>query len=44
MIGAHLAGWEHIVGIEKEQEYLEIAEQRLAHWTKETVIQLRLDM
>lgn len=33
MIGAHLAGWEEIVGIEMEQEYVEIAEARLKHWT-----------
>ena len=32
MIGAHLAGWEEIVGIEMERDYCEIAEARLAHW------------
>ena len=34
MIGAHLAGWEYIVGIENEKDYIEIANQRLEHWTK----------
>lgn len=34
MIGVHLAGWEEIVGIEQEREYIEIAEARLAHWVK----------
>jgi len=33
MIGSFLAGWEEIVGIEMEQEYVEIAEARLKHWT-----------
>ena len=33
MIGAHLAGWEQIVGIEMAQEYCEIAEARLKYWT-----------
>lgn len=32
MIGALLAGWEHIQGIEFSQEYTEIAKARLAHW------------
>ena len=35
MIGAHLAGWEHVVGIELEPEYCEIAEARLQHWTRQ---------
>lgn len=36
MIGAGLAGWEQIVGIEfdKENGYVNIAEQRLEHWLK----------
>lgn len=34
MCGAHLAGWEEIVGIEGEREHVEIARARLAHWTK----------
>jgi len=33
MIGAHLAGWEEIVGVEMEREYVEIARARLAYWT-----------
>ena len=31
-IGAHLAGWEEIVGIEREREYVEIAKARAEHW------------
>jgi len=34
MIGAALAGWEEIVGIEAEAEYVEIAKARLEYWTK----------
>ena len=36
MIGASLAGWEEIVGIEMEEEYVEIAEARLKHWENKT--------
>jgi len=35
MIGALLAGWDEVVGIEREAEYVEIAEARLAHWAKD---------
>jgi hypothetical protein len=35
MIGAYQAGWDVIVGIEKEHEYIEIASQRIDHWTKQ---------
>lgn len=41
MIGAALAGWEEIVGVDKEAEYVEIAEARLEYWTKRPK-QLRL--
>jgi len=41
MIGAHLAGWEEIVGIEMEREYCGIAEARMKHWCKQ-VKQLKL--
>lgn len=34
MIGALLAGWDEVVGIEKEQEYCDIANARLNHWCK----------
>jgi len=34
MIGAMLAGWEEIIGIEMEREYVEIARARLEHWAK----------
>jgi len=33
MIGAMLAGWEEVVGIERDAEYAEIARLRLAHWS-----------
>lgn len=32
MIGAGRAGWDEVVGIEREAEYVAIAEARLAHW------------
>ena len=32
MIGACLAGWDEVVGIECNAEYLTIAQARLAHW------------
>lgn len=32
MIGAGLAGWEEVVGIDTSEEYCEIARVRLAHW------------
>ncbi len=35
MIGACLAGWEHVVGIELDPEYCSIAEARLEHWTRQ---------
>lgn len=35
MIGAALAGWDEIVGIEMDAETCAIAEARLAHWLKE---------
>lgn len=35
MIGAMLAGWDEVVGIEKEAEYIEIATARLAWWQKQ---------
>jgi hypothetical protein len=36
MIGAYKAGWEEIVGIELDKEYVEIAESRMKYWTKQT--------
>jgi site-specific DNA-methyltransferase (adenine-specific) len=33
MIGAMLAGWEEVVGIEQDAGYAEIARLRLAHWS-----------
>jgi len=34
MIGAMLAGWDEVVGIEAEKEYIEIARARLSHWRR----------
>jgi site-specific DNA-methyltransferase (adenine-specific) len=34
MIGALLAGWEYVEGIEMGKEYCEIGEKRLTHWVK----------
>ena len=35
MIGALLAGWDEVVGIERETEYCEIAEARLRFWEQQ---------
>ena len=35
MIGARLAGWEEVTGIELNEEYIEIGKARLAHWLKQ---------
>lgn len=35
MIGVDLVGWEEIIGIEQEKEYVEIAKARLEYWTKQ---------
>lgn len=32
MIGAHLSGWDEVVGVELEAEYVEIANARIDHW------------
>lgn len=32
MIGAHLAGWDEVIGIERGAEYVEIGQARIAHW------------
>jgi site-specific DNA-methyltransferase (adenine-specific) len=32
MIGAHFAGWDEVVGIEREDEYIPVAEARLKWW------------
>ncbi|MCK4303945.1 MAG: hypothetical protein KAY24_06880 [Candidatus Eisenbacteria sp.] len=37
MIGAHLAGWEQIIGIENEAEYVEIARARTDYWARRPV-------
>lgn len=33
MIGAHLAGWDDVVGVELEKETVDIAISRINHWT-----------
>lgn len=35
MIGALLAGWDEILGIEQEEAFCQIARLRLAHWEKQ---------
>lgn len=37
MIGALLAGWDEVVGIELSPEYADIARRRIAHWTGRTL-------
>lgn len=39
-IATGLVGWEEIVGVEREADYVEIAEARLAHWLAQTVMPL----
>lgn len=34
MIGAMFAGWDEIVGVEIDQEFVDIGERRLEHWKK----------
>jgi site-specific DNA-methyltransferase (adenine-specific) len=38
MIGAHLAGWDEIVGVEMSSEFVAIATARLNHWTRQQVL------
>jgi hypothetical protein len=33
VIGAILAGWEHVTGIEQDPAYVQLARRRLAYWT-----------
>ncbi len=35
MIGALLAGWDHVTGIEIDSHYAKIAKARIEHWTEE---------
>lgn len=37
-IGAALAGWNTVVGVEREAEYAAIARARLEHWTRQEVM------
>lgn len=34
IIGALLAGWDEVVGVEQDQHYAEIAQARIAHWAE----------
>jgi DNA modification methylase len=34
VIGGYLAGWDEVLGVERESEYVKIAEARINHWTK----------
>ena len=42
MIGGLLAGWDEIVGVEGEAEYVEIANRRLAFWESKKQAQMSL--
>ncbi len=37
MIGARTAGWDEVVGIEREPEYVAIAQERLARWVPDVL-------
>lgn len=41
MIGALLAGWDEVTGIEQSEEYAAIARKRLAWWTGETLVPMK---
>lgn len=41
MIGAMLAGWEEVVGIEQSAEYADIARRRIEHWTKQRLLEVK---
>ena len=41
MIGAMLAGWEEIIGIEMDAEYCRIAEARLAYWNEKRIAEVQ---
>jgi len=38
MIGALLAGWDHVTGIEIDPRYTKIARARIEHWTEENKV------
>lgn len=38
MIGALLAGWDEVVGIELDEHYCEIAKKRIVHYTKQNTL------
>jgi hypothetical protein len=40
MIGAMLAGWEEVVGIEQDAEYCELARARIAHWAQQPALEI----
>lgn len=42
MIGAGLAGWDEIIGIEQDESYCDIARARLAHWLASVQMEMEL--
>ena len=44
MIGAMQAGWECIVGIEGEQEYIDIGKERLKYWAAKEIKDTQLEL
>ena len=43
-IGALLSGWEYIVGVEGEQEYIDIGKERLKYWSEKEVKDTQLEL
>lgn len=44
MIGAMLAGWDEVIGIEREAEYCEIGRARIEYWSTQMPIAIQLPM
>ena len=44
MIGAMQAGWECIIGVEGEQEYIDIGKERLKYWSSKEVKDTQLEL
>ena len=40
MIGAFQAGWDEIVGVEREREYVTLGRARLDYWVRTRGVQL----
>jgi DNA modification methylase len=43
IIGAALAGWSHITGIDSRDDYLLMAQERIDHWTQKPTVASPLD-